>query len=63
MIFANAGAAQFRPSDQIDEDFLDHQFNKNIKELAFLVKEAIPNLNNGVSLIFNTSIVYQKWIL
>lgn len=60
VLFANAGVAQFRPSDQIDEDFFDNQFNTNIKGPAFLVKEAIPHLNEGSAIIFNTSIVHQK---
>ncbi|MEP0263295.1 SDR family oxidoreductase [Dokdonia sp.] len=60
VLFANAGVAQFAPSDQITEDFFDNQFNTNIKGPAFLVKEAIPNLNDGASIIFNTSIVNQK---
>lgn len=60
IVFANAGVAQFRPSDSIDEDFFDNQFNTNMKGPAFLVKEAIPHLNDGASLIFNTSIVHQK---
>ncbi len=60
VVFANAGVAQFAPSDMIDEDFFDNQFNINIKGPAFLVKEAIPNLNDGANIIFNTSIVHQK---
>ena len=60
VVFANAGVAQFAPADQIDEDFFDNQFNINIKGPAFLVKEAIPHLNEGGSIIFNTSIVHQK---
>ncbi len=60
IVFANAGVAQFSPSDQITEDFFDSQFNTNIKGPAFLIKEAIPNLNDGASIIFNTSIVHQK---
>ncbi|MBX2828061.1 MAG: SDR family oxidoreductase [Flavobacteriaceae bacterium] len=60
VIFANAGVAQFAPADQINEDFFDNQFNINIKGPAFLVKEAIPNLNEGGNIIFNTSIVHQK---
>jgi NAD(P)-dependent dehydrogenase (short-subunit alcohol dehydrogenase family) len=60
ILFANAGVAQFAPSDQISEDFFDNQFNTNIKGPVFLVKEAIPNLNDGASIIFNTSIVNQK---
>ena len=60
VLFANAGVAQFAPADQITEDFFDNQFNVNIKGPAFLVKEAIPNLNDGGNIIFNTSIVHQK---
>ncbi len=60
VVFANAGVAQFAPADQINEDFFDNQFNINIKGPAFLVKEAIPNLNDGASIIFNTSISNQK---
>lgn len=60
ILFANAGVAQFAPADQITEAFFDNQFNTNIKGPAFLVKEAIPNLNDGASIIFNTSIVNQK---
>ncbi|MGB3590199.1 MAG: SDR family oxidoreductase [Nonlabens sp.] len=60
LLFVNAGVAQFHPSDQIDEDFYDQQFNTNVKGPAFLVKEALPHLNDGASLIFNTSIVHQK---
>ena len=60
VVFVNAGVAQFAPSDQITEDFFDNQFNVNIKGPAFLIKEAIPNLNDGGNIIFNTSIVHQK---
>lgn len=60
VLFANAGVAQFAPSDQITEDFFDYQFDINIKGPAFLVKEAIPNLNDGGTILFNTSIVHQK---
>lgn len=60
VVFANAGVAQFAPSDEITEDFFDDQFNINIKGPVFLVKEAIPNLKDGGNIIFNTSIVHQK---
>ena len=60
VIFANAGVAQFAPADLIDEGFFDDQFNINIKGPAFLVKEALPHLTEGSSIIFNTSIVHQK---
>ncbi|GAA0871780.1 SDR family oxidoreductase [Gangjinia marincola] len=60
VLFANAGVAQFMPSDQVTEDFFDNQFDINIKGPVFLVKEAIPHLKDGASIIFNTSIVHQK---
>lgn len=60
VLFANAGVAFFAPADQIDEDHFDTQFNINIKGPMFLTKHAIPNLNDGASIIFNTSIVHQK---
>ncbi len=60
VLFANAGVAFFAPADQIDVDHFDSQFNINIKGPMFVVKHAIPHLNNGGSIIFNTSIVHQK---
>ena len=59
-LFVNAGVALFAPSDSITEDFFNNQFDINIKGPAFLVKEAIPHLKDGASIIFNTSIVHQK---
>ncbi|WMX15989.1 MULTISPECIES: SDR family oxidoreductase [unclassified Aureispira] len=60
VIFVNAGVAQFAPADQISEELFDTTFDINIKGPAFLLKEAIPHLNDGASVIFNTSIVHQK---
>ena len=60
VVFANAGVAQFAPAQDVTEDFFDNQFNINIKGPAFLIKESIPHLNDGGSIIFNTSIVHQK---
>ena len=60
MVFANAGIAQFEPAEHLSEVMFDKHFNTNVKGPAFLVKEAIPNLNEGGNIIFNTSIVHQK---
>ena len=60
VLFVNAGVAYFMPADSIDESHFDSQFNINIKGPAFLVKNAIPNLNDGGAIIFNTSIVHLK---
>lgn len=60
VLFANAGIAQFAPAEHLNEEMFDSHFNTNIKGPAFLVKEAIPNINKGGNIIFNTSIVHQK---
>lgn len=60
VLFANAGVAFFAPAHEIDEGHFDSQFDINIKGPMFLVKHAIPHLNDGGSIIFNTSIVHQK---
>jgi len=60
VLFVNAGVAYFTPADQIDENHFDTQFNINIKGPTFLVKNAIPHLNDGGVILFNSSIVHQK---
>lgn len=60
VLFANAGVAQFGSPEAVTEEFFDNQFNINVKGPVFLVKEAIPHLNDGGNIIFNTSIVHQK---
>jgi NAD(P)-dependent dehydrogenase (short-subunit alcohol dehydrogenase family) len=60
VLFVNAGVAQFAPAEQITEDLYDTTFDINVKGPMFLLKEAIPSLNDGASVIFNTSIVHQK---
>ncbi|MEM7548917.1 MAG: glucose 1-dehydrogenase [Bacteroidota bacterium] len=60
ILFANAGVAFFMPMDQITEEHFDTHFNINVKGPFFLIKEAIPHLNDGAVIINNTSIVGQK---
>ncbi|MEM9341278.1 MAG: SDR family oxidoreductase [Bacteroidota bacterium] len=60
ILFANAGVAYFSPHAEITEDFFDTQFNTNVKGPFFLIKEAIPHLNEGAVVIGNTSVVGQK---
>ncbi len=60
ILFANAGVAYFGPHSDITEEFFDSQFNTNVKGPFFLIKEAIPHLNDGAVIIGNTSIVNQK---
>lgn len=60
ILFVNAGVAYFAPHTDITEDFFDSQFNINVKGPFFLIKEAIPHLNEGAVIVGNTSIVGQK---
>ena len=60
ILFANAGVAYFLPITDITEDHFDSQFDINVKGPFFLIKEAIPHLNDGAVIIGNTSVVNQK---
>ncbi len=60
VLFLNAGVATFGPFTSIDEATFDHMVNVNFKGLFFNVQKAEPLLNDGASVIFNTSIADQK---
>jgi len=60
ILFLNAGVAYFLPISDITEEHFDTQFNTNVKGPFFLVKEALPHLNDGAVIIGNTSVVGQK---
>ncbi|MEQ8627866.1 SDR family oxidoreductase [Ekhidna sp.] len=60
ILFANAGVAYFMPMEEITEEHFDSQFDINVKGPFFLIKEAIPHLNDGAVIISNTSIVHHK---
>ncbi len=60
VLFLNAGVATFGPCASIDEATFDEMVNVNFKGLFFSVQAALPILNAGASVIFNTSIADQK---
>ncbi|MEM6525275.1 MAG: glucose 1-dehydrogenase [Bacteroidota bacterium] len=60
VLFLNAGVAYFSPIEAIDEDHFDTQFNINVKNPFFTIKEALPYLGEGSVIISNTSVVGQK---
>ena len=60
VLFLNAGVAYFLPIDSIDEDHFDTQFNINVKNPFFTIKESLPHLSEGAVIISNTSVVNQK---
>lgn len=56
LLFVNAGVAQFRPFDQVDEAFYDQLFAVNTKGAFFAVQKLAPLLQEGSSVVLNTSV-------
>lgn len=59
-LFLNAGIAIFGPFDTMDEAQVDAMINVNFKGLFFNIQKAAPVLNDGASIIINSSIADQK---
>ena len=60
VLFANAGVAKFAPIADTTEALYDEVFDINVKGVFFAIQKAIPYLNDGASIILNTSFVNQK---
>lgn len=60
VLFVNAGVAKFVPFAETSESAYDEQFDINIKGAYFTIQKALPLLNDGASIILNTSVVDQK---
>jgi NAD(P)-dependent dehydrogenase (short-subunit alcohol dehydrogenase family) len=56
ILFVNAGVAKFAPITDVSEALFDEQFDINIRGAYFTVQKALPHLNDGASIIFNTSV-------
>lgn len=59
-LFVNAGIAEFRPLDQVDEAFFDKTMAVNVKGAFFTVQKLLPLFDRGGSIVFTTSVVNQK---
>jgi NAD(P)-dependent dehydrogenase (short-subunit alcohol dehydrogenase family) len=57
ILFVNAGIAKFAPFADTSETLYDEQFDTNIKGAYFTIQKALPFLNDGASIILNTSVV------
>ena len=57
VLFVNAGVAKFAPLADTSERLYDEQFDINIKGAYFTIQKALPFLNDGASIILNTSVV------
>ena len=60
VLFANAGVAKFLPLDAVTEAHYDEQFDINAKGAYFTIQKALPHLNDGASIILNTSVVSHQ---
>jgi NAD(P)-dependent dehydrogenase (short-subunit alcohol dehydrogenase family) len=60
VLFVNAGVAKFAPLAETSEDLYDEQFDINVKGAYFTIQKALPFLNDGASIILNTSVAGQK---
>jgi NAD(P)-dependent dehydrogenase (short-subunit alcohol dehydrogenase family) len=59
VLFVNAGVAKFAPFAQTSESTFDENFDINIKGAYFTIQKALPFLNDGASIILNTSVAGQ----
>jgi NAD(P)-dependent dehydrogenase (short-subunit alcohol dehydrogenase family) len=60
ILFVNAGVAKFVPVEQVQEEHYDEIFNINAKGAYFTILRALPYLNDGASVILNSSVVSHK---
>jgi NAD(P)-dependent dehydrogenase (short-subunit alcohol dehydrogenase family) len=62
ILFANAGIGKFAPFEATTEQLYDEQFDINAKGAYFTIQKALPHLNDGASIILNTSVVSHEGI-
>ncbi|MEZ3182307.1 SDR family oxidoreductase [Streptomyces pimonensis] len=56
VLFANAGSASFATLEQTTEQHVDQIFGVNVRGTLFTVQKALPLLNDGASVILNSSV-------
>jgi NAD(P)-dependent dehydrogenase (short-subunit alcohol dehydrogenase family) len=60
VLFVNAGVVKFAPLAGMSESAYDEQFDINLKGAYFTIQKALPLLNDGASIILNTSVADSK---
>jgi NAD(P)-dependent dehydrogenase (short-subunit alcohol dehydrogenase family) len=63
VLFVNAGVAEFLPLEEVTEEKYDRMFDINVKGAYFTIQKALPYLNEGPSIILNTSVASHKGIV
>jgi NAD(P)-dependent dehydrogenase (short-subunit alcohol dehydrogenase family) len=59
VLFANAGIYKFAPVSATTENLYDELFDINAKGVYFTIQKALPLLNDGASIIINTSVASE----
>jgi NAD(P)-dependent dehydrogenase (short-subunit alcohol dehydrogenase family) len=59
VLFANAGIAKFAPVGDSTEALFDETFGINVKGVYFTIQKALPLLNEGASIIINSSVASE----
>src|SRR5437588_3464934 len=60
VLFVNAGIYKFVPFDVTTEGLYDELFDINTKGAYFTIQKALPFLNDGASIILNTSVAGES---
>jgi len=60
VLFVNAGVGKFAPLTETSEKTFDEIFDIDAKGAYFTIQKAIPHLNDGASIILNTSVADKK---
>ncbi len=60
ILFVNAGVAKFLPVENADEAHYDEIFDINTKGAYYSIQKALPHINDGGSIILNTSVAGTK---
>ena len=63
VLFVNAGIYKFVPLSHTTEGLFDELFDINAKGAYFTIQKALPFLNDGASIILNTSVADEKGIV
>jgi len=59
VLFANAGIGKFAPFAESTEPLFDEIFEVNVKGVFFTIQKALPLLNEGATIIINSSVVNE----
>ncbi len=62
ILFVNAGVAKFVPMEAVSEAHYDEQFDINTRGAYFTIQKALPHLNDGASVVLNSSVVSHQGV-